>query len=93
MPVLNVSLNLCCNASLKPLNNETAFLLTRGLRSLQSEPDGWNARIAPNLGVIEVLALTLTLTLTITLTLILTLTLTLTLAPTLIRTLTLTRRS
>ena len=55
VPVLNVSLNLCCNASLKPLNNETEYLLTRGLRALHTgEPDGWNARIAPNIGVIQI---------------------------------------
>ena len=54
VPILNVSLNLCCNASLKPLTNETELILIRGLRSLQSEPGGWNARIAPGLGVLEV---------------------------------------
>ena len=59
LPDLNVSLTLCCNASLRRpprfLLNETVALLLGGLRSLQSEPGGWNTAISPGVEIVEVL--------------------------------------
>ena len=53
-PLLNVS--LCCNLSFgySGVSNVTRAALLAGLSSAQDEENGWNARIAPTVSVVEV---------------------------------------
>ena len=53
-PLLNVS--LCCNLSFgySGVSNVTRAALLAGLSSAQDEDNGWNARIAPTVSVVEV---------------------------------------